>query len=86
VSNWYLAHHPQSQFLHGVVAARAEQDRRHALRHTRYAIHHRDGRTERREVADAADLHDLLSGPLGIRVDAIPGLQARLAALFQRRA
>jgi len=85
VSNWYLAHHPQSQFVNGVIAARAEADRRHALRHKRYAVHHRDGRTERREVGDASELRELLAGPLGIRLDGMPGLDARLAALFGKR-
>ena len=85
VSTWYLAHHPQSQFVNGVIAARAEPGRRHALRHTRYAIHHRDGRTERREIADARELRALLEGPLAIRLDDVPALDAKLAALFGKR-
>ena len=85
VSNWYLAHHPQSQFVNGVIAARAEGDRRHALRHTRYAVHHRDGRTERREIGDAQELRALLAGPLGIRLERVPGLDERLRALFEKR-
>ena len=85
VSNWYLAHHPQSQFVNGVIAARAEPGRRHALRHTRYAIHHRDGRTERREVGGASELRELLAGPLGIRLDDVPALDTRLASLFEKR-
>ncbi|HZZ91084.1 MAG TPA: arylamine N-acetyltransferase [Usitatibacter sp.] len=84
VSNWYLAHHPQSQFLSGIIAARAASDRRHALRHTRYAVHHCDGRTERFEVRDASALRGLLAGPFGIRLDGVPGLDARLARLFER--
>lgn len=86
VSNWYLAHHPQSQFVNGVIAARADADRRHALRHTRYVVHHRDGRTERREIGDATELRELLAGPLAIRLDDVPGLDARLASLFRDRA
>jgi N-hydroxyarylamine O-acetyltransferase len=85
VSNWYLAHHPRSHFLAGVVAARAAQDRRHALRHTRYAVHFPDGRTERREVAGASELRELLAGPFGIALERVPGLDARLAALFDAR-
>jgi len=82
VSNWYLAHHPQSQFVTGVIAARAAEGMRHALRHTRYAVHHVDGRTERREIASAAELMRLLAGPFGIALDALPRLEARLAPLF----
>src|SRR5450755_3965212 len=48
VSNWYLCNHPQSIFVNGVGAARASPTERHALRNTRYSIHHPDGRTERR--------------------------------------
>jgi len=85
VSNWYLAHHPQSQFVSGVIAARAEEGKRHALRHSRYAVHHVDGRTERHEVASARELVQLLAGPFAIRLEALPDVEARLAPLFARR-
>jgi N-hydroxyarylamine O-acetyltransferase len=85
VSNWYLAHHPRSQFVTGVIAARAAADRRHALRHTRYAVHFPDGRTERSEVRGPRELRELLAGPFAIALDGIPGLDARLAALFEDR-
>ena len=61
VSNWYLAHHPDSQFVKGLIAARADTDRRHALRNARYAVHHRDGRTERRFIEDVADFRAVLA-------------------------
>lgn len=60
VSNWYLANHPESQFVKGLVCARAAPDRRHALRNTRYAVHHPDGRTERRFVGTVDELKALL--------------------------
>jgi N-hydroxyarylamine O-acetyltransferase len=82
VSNWYLAHHPQSQFVSGIVAARAALGKRHALRHSRYAVHHVDGRTERREIASAGELMELLAGPFGIALEGLPGLAAKLAPLF----
>ena len=85
VSNWYLAHHPQSLFLAGVVAARAAHDRRHALRHTRYAVHFPDGRTERSEVRSARELRELLAGPFGIALGRVAGLEARLESLFEKR-
>jgi N-hydroxyarylamine O-acetyltransferase len=85
VSNWYLAHHPRSQFLGGVIAARAAEGRRHALRQLRYAVHHVDGHTERREIASARELGELLAGPFGIPVEAIPGLAQRLSSLFEKR-
>ena len=78
VSNWYLANFPQSQFVGGIIAARAEVDRRHALRNTRYAIHHRGGETERRHLASVAELKSVLSGPMRIPLPAHPELDARL--------
>jgi N-hydroxyarylamine O-acetyltransferase len=82
VSNWYLAHHPQSQFVNGVIAARALPGERHALRNTRYAIHRPGEPTERREITEAAEMRALLAGPFGIQLDALPGLDQRLARLF----
>jgi N-hydroxyarylamine O-acetyltransferase len=82
VSNWYLAHHPQSQFVNGIIAARALPGERHALRNARYAIHRPGEPTERREIADAGEMRSLLAGPFGIQLDALPGLDERLARLF----
>ncbi|HET7404069.1 MAG TPA: arylamine N-acetyltransferase [Usitatibacter sp.] len=61
VSNWYLCNNPASQFVKGLVCARADADRRHALRNTRYAVHFPDGRTERRFIGTVAELRDLLA-------------------------
>jgi N-hydroxyarylamine O-acetyltransferase len=82
VSNWYLANHPQSQFVTGVIAARAAPDRRHALRNTRYVIHHAGGGTEKRFLTSVADYKELLAGPLRIRLPEAPGLDAKLAQLI----
>jgi N-hydroxyarylamine O-acetyltransferase len=66
VSNWYLGHHPESPFVKGLLCARADHDRRHALRNTRYAIHHRHGETERRVITDLAELKSVLAYDLKI--------------------
>ena len=78
VSNWYLAHFPQSQFVTGIVAARADTRMRHALRNTRYAVHHANGATERRFLTSVAEVKDVLSGPFQIPLPAHPELDARL--------
>jgi N-hydroxyarylamine O-acetyltransferase len=85
VSNWYLAHHPQSQFVTGVIAARAGQGERHALRNTRYAVHRPGRETERREIGSARELRELLVGPFGIRLDRVPALDTHLDRLFEPR-
>ena len=78
VSNWYLANFPQSQFVTGIIAARADADVRHALRNTRYAIHHRGGATERRHLGSVAEVKSVLSGPMRIPLPLHPELDARL--------
>lgn len=83
VSNWYLANHPQSQFVTGIVAARAGTDRRHALRNARYAIHHRDGRTERRVIASVAEFRSVLAEDLRIPLPESPRLDAGLERLVR---
>jgi N-hydroxyarylamine O-acetyltransferase len=84
VSNWYLAHHPRSQFVTGLVAARAAPDRRHALRNTRYSVHFPDGRTEKREVENVAQLRDILAGELHVRVPPGNAVDARLEEMIRR--
>ena len=66
VSSWYLANHPESQFVKGLICARADVDRRHALRNTRYAVHHPGGRTERRFIGDVAEMKRVLVDELRI--------------------
>ena len=83
VSNWYLANHPQSPFVTGIVAARAAADRRHALRNARYAIHHRDGPTERRLIASVDELRSVLEDDLCIPLPDSPRLDAGLERLVR---
>jgi len=83
VSNWYLANHPRSQFVTGIIAARSEPGVRHALRSGRYALHRRGAPSETRELRSVADYREALAGPLGIRLPDSPELDARLARLLQ---
>ena len=82
VSNWYLCNHPGSQFLSGVIAARAAPDARHALRNARYAIHYPDGTTDRRFMATVDDYLATLSGPFQIKLPSSPLLPARIQKLI----
>ncbi|HEX4780646.1 MAG TPA: arylamine N-acetyltransferase [Usitatibacter sp.] len=83
VSNWYLANNPQSHFVTGIVAARAEPGRRHALRGTRYSIHETRGKTEHRFASSAQELIEWLEGPFGIRVPRSPRLEAKLGKMIE---
>lgn len=83
VSNWYLSHHPKSHFVNGLLAARAAPDRRHALRNTRYSIHHADGTTERRVIASAEEMREVLEGDLRIALPESPALDGKLERLVR---
>jgi N-hydroxyarylamine O-acetyltransferase len=82
VSNWYLANHPQSQFVTGILAARAASDRRYALRNTRLAIHHK-GETQRRVLKSVAEMREVLERDLRIRLPATAVLDERLARMIE---
>lgn len=79
VSNWYLANNPRSQFVSGLIAARAEPGVRHALRNTRYAIHHAGGRTERRHLGSAAEFRSVLGDAFHIDVPATALFEEKIA-------
>jgi len=82
VSSFYLAHFPQSPFVNGIIAARADDGLRHALRNNRYALHRAGGGTERKFLATVEELRAVLSGPLRIPLPDDPRLDARLAAVI----
>ncbi|AZO65063.1 MULTISPECIES: arylamine N-acetyltransferase family protein [unclassified Mesorhizobium] len=82
VSNHFLSTHPTSHFLSSVIAARALPGRRYALRNNRLSTHHLGGRTEQMEIATAAELADVLEGPLEI---AIPDRAAFEAMARQKK-
>src|SRR4051794_5223141 len=55
-ANWFTATHPESLFTNHLLMARPEPDRRYALFDRDFTVRYRDGRAERRSLADAADL------------------------------
>jgi N-hydroxyarylamine O-acetyltransferase len=82
VSNWYLCNHPQSQFVQGLICARAAADRRHALRNTRYAVHFPDGRTERRLIGSVAELNELLRSEFHVAAPPSRSFEEKAAAMI----
>ena len=84
VGNWYLANHPASMFVSGVLAARAEPGQRYALRNARFAIHTPDGATQRRTLASVGEVREALAGPLRIALPSGDELDRRLAAMLER--
>jgi N-hydroxyarylamine O-acetyltransferase len=81
VNNWYLWNHPSSLFVTGLLAARPAPDRRYALLNNEFAVHHLDGRTERRLLRSAAEMREILEGPFGLNLPDVPELDAALRRL-----
>ncbi len=80
VSNWYLSNHPDSHFLHHLLASRVAPDRRYALFDNQLAVHHLNGPTEKRLLTSAAALRAVLEGELRLVLPAT----AALGALLER--
>jgi N-hydroxyarylamine O-acetyltransferase len=80
-ANWYLSTHPGSHFVTGLIAARAQPGSRHALRNTDYAVHRLDGGTERRTLADAAEVKSVLAEAFGLNLP--EGLDQALERLLR---
>jgi N-hydroxyarylamine O-acetyltransferase len=81
VTSWYLSNHPRSHFVTGLIAARAESDRRYGLRNTELAIHHLGGSTERRLLTDGRDIRTALADFFRIQLPDGPEVDAAFTRL-----
>jgi N-hydroxyarylamine O-acetyltransferase len=81
VYNWYLSNHPESHFVTGLMAARAAADCRYTLLNNEFNAHRLNGASERRVLTSAAELREVLAGPLRLRLPEVPELDAALARL-----
>ncbi len=59
MGNWFTSAHPESIFVNGLLAARAEPGRRYALFNNGLSVHKLNGGTEKRKL-NARELHDAL--------------------------
>jgi N-hydroxyarylamine O-acetyltransferase len=83
MANYYVSCHPKSRFVNGLLAARAEADRRHALLNNEYTVHYLNGKTERRVLASAAEIRGVLQGAMGITLPAASELDIALNRLIE---
>src|SRR5690606_21362649 len=81
VANWFVATHPGSPFVNGLIAARTAPDRRYALRNNELAVHHLDGPTDRRTLATAPGLRGVPQATSGLTRPDAPELDAVLPRL-----
>jgi N-hydroxyarylamine O-acetyltransferase len=75
--NWFVATHPNSIFVNGLLGARAEPDRRYALGNNTLTMHKMSGESEKRTL-NARELRDALADLFKIRLDGLAGLDAAL--------
>jgi N-hydroxyarylamine O-acetyltransferase len=68
VSNYFLSTNPNSQFRTRLIAARALPEGRLALMNNRLSTYRLNGAAERRDLADAAELADVLETQFGIEL------------------
>jgi N-hydroxyarylamine O-acetyltransferase len=66
IVSYYLSTHESSHFRTGLIAARPGEGRRHALRNGSLAVHHGDGRTERRELESPSEIRQALGDLFGV--------------------
>lgn len=81
VANFYVMGHADSPMIGRLVAARAEPDRRYALRNGSLAIHHSGGESETRQLGSVAELRDVLRSVFAIEAPpgaAVDGALARV--------
>jgi N-hydroxyarylamine O-acetyltransferase len=81
VTNWYLSNHPHSRFATELLAARPAPDRRYALLNNQFAVHHLEGHTERRILANADEMRETLERAFQLTLPDTPDLDELLTRL-----
>jgi len=74
--------HPNSHFIHGLIASRAAQDRRYTLRNNEFAIHHLGGKTERQFLSTVAEVREALQDAFRLTLPDAPELDVALDRLI----
>lgn len=66
VANWFTSTRPGGLFVENLIVARPGEACRITLFNRSFAVRHLDGRTERREMCDAADYRTTLADVFGL--------------------
>lgn len=81
MANYYLSTHPASPFTNVLMVARPLGAVRYALHDNQLALHHPDGKTERRRLASAEELRRTLATTFALEPPDGPALAALLERL-----
>jgi N-hydroxyarylamine O-acetyltransferase len=84
VTSWYLSNNPASHFVTGLIAARADSDRRHALRGNELTIHHLHAPIERRTLASAEAIRSTLADTFHVKLPDTRELDAAFERVIGR--
>ncbi|MDT8398070.1 MAG: arylamine N-acetyltransferase [Pseudomonadales bacterium] len=82
LANWYVATHPGSRFVTGLIAARPEVDKRYALADNHLSLYRLSGETERYKIATVAELRETLQDLFGLSLSNMAGLEEGLGRLL----
>jgi N-hydroxyarylamine O-acetyltransferase len=85
LASWYLCHHPQSHFIHNLIAARPDAGRRYALLNNQLSIHSLGGPSERRIIATAGELRQVLQHDFRLAVPQGPEVEALLQRVVSQQ-
>jgi N-hydroxyarylamine O-acetyltransferase len=83
VWSWYLEHHPQSPFLHNLMAARVTPDGRYGLLNNKLTAHHLHARSEQIMLRGTAELRRTLAETFGITLSDDQEVEDRLTQLIR---
>ena len=81
IGNWYVSTHAGSPFLGQLKVALLAPGKRHTLNNGHYAMHSLDGPSEKRAIASADELLDVLRGTFGLRLPVHQRLRETLDGL-----
>jgi len=81
IGNWYVSTHAGSPFLGQLKVALLAPGKRHTLNNGHYAVHSLEGPSEKRAIASADELLDLLCSTFGLRLPVHQRLRETLDGL-----
>jgi len=82
MANYFVSTHPQSQFVTDLIAARAADGGRYALRNRDLSFYPIGGPPQRRHIESPEELRATLAGECAINLDTVDDLDMRMASLF----
>jgi arylamine N-acetyltransferase len=78
VASWYVSSNPALRWVNELVASSVTDDARWNLNGRHLSVHHRDGRSEHHELANASAVLDVLMNRFGIDVGGLGDVHQRI--------